>query len=258
MGDLKLRVPLDNGNAPCGVTKSKSFFLIAVVISILITLFFDISSAISSNEQERDAQEATQIARFKDSVKREGDTLLLKSKSGTFISLENDHRCGNYATCFSFKFFDYFKDIGFYVIENYYLEGGQVMMVSDSDGEKYFIHELPLLSPDKKHIVTIPDNIDTGDGESGVFVWRFNGGKLIQEFSYRPREYFVYKSMQWKNNSHIELKEWLRSSKGLCPETRYMIVPVNLKMEDGDWKLYEDYSSDSVKCDTNYMKEAEE
>ncbi len=128
------------------------------------------------------------------------------------------------------------------------------MMVSESDGEKYLVHELPLLSPDKKHIVTIPDNIDTGDGESGVFVWRFKGGKLIQEFSYRPREYFVYESIQWKNNLHIELKQWLRSSKGLCSETEFMTIPVSIKMEDDTWKLHEDFSPDSVKCDTKYLR----
>ena len=242
--------------------KTKRYFFLALIffvtISILLTLIPDISFALNVSKQERDAQEAKQIARFKDSVKREGDTLLLKSKSGTFISLENDHRCGNYATCFSFKFFDYFKDIGFYVIENYYLEGGQVMMVSDSDGEKYFIHELPMFSPGRRRLVTIPDDTDAGYGENGIFIWRIENNELVPEFSYRPKGYVQYRFVRWKDNNYIELKKWLESSKGFCSETRYMIVPVNLKMENGEWIFYENLSVDSVKCDTNYMKEAEE
>ena len=232
----------------------KLFFLSVLFLatfSVFLTFIPDVSFAISADDPELLAREAEQIEKYKENVKREGDTLLLKNKSGTYISLKDSPKCENYETCFAFKFIDYFMDAGFYVIENYYYEGGEVMMVSENNEKKYFIHELPMLSPDKKHIVTIPNNLDTGDGESGVFIWRFDGGKLIQEFSYRPIEYYVFENLKWKSNSHIELKEWLRSSKGLCPETDFMTIPVSLKLDDGDWKLYKDFSSDSVDCDVN-------
>jgi hypothetical protein len=249
MRDLKLRVPLDSSYAPHGATKSKVLFLLAIIISMIAILIPDISLAKAIKDPKRAAREEAQIEKFGDKVRREGDTLFLKTSSGLYISLINSPGCENYETCLYYEFVDYFKDVGFYVVQTILWEGGGVIMVSESDGKEYYVYDLPILSPDNKHIISIPQDVETGYEDDGVYVWRIDGHKLIPEFSHKPLEYAEYKFIRWRNNKSIELKKWLHSSEGLCSENRYMVVPVSLKKEDGDWKFYEDFSPDSVQCD---------
>lgn len=251
MGELKFRVTPGYNDALRGATKKRIFFLLAILISIIAILIPDISNAKAIKDPKRAALEASQIENFKEKVRREGDTLFLKASSGSDISLKNSPGCKNYETCLYYEFADYFKEVGFYVVHTILWEGGGVMMVSESDGKQYYVYDLPMLSPDNKHIVTAPHDIETGYEENGVYIWRIDGNKLIPKFSHNPMEYAEYEFVRWKNNKSIELRKWLHSSKKLCFETRYMIVPVNLKMEADGWKLYVDFSPDSVECIDN-------
>lgn len=251
MGNLRFRVPLDNSHAPRGANKVKYLLFLVVVCLIAVTFIPDISFAKSSKWLKREVQEMERFKKFEGIVKRKGDTLLLKSNSGTDISLKNSPGCENYETCISFIFFDYFKDVGFFLVKSYYWEGTEHIMISESDGKEYYIHELPMFSPDKRYIVTVPDDVDTGYDENGVFIWRIEGKEIISEFSYVPMEYATYEFVRWKDNNYIELKKWLRSSKELCPETDFMIIPISLEKEADGWKLYKYLSLDSVQCDAN-------
>ena len=254
MGELKFKVQFDDSHAPSGTTKKRIIFLLAILISTIAILSPDIVFAKAVDNPELVAREAAQIEKFKDKVKRDGDALLLKSKSGTYISLKDSPRCRNYATCFSFEFIDYFKDVGFYLVQSYYSEGGQFTMVSENDEKGYLVHERPMFSPDRRHIITTPNFLDSGYGKTGVFVWRFERGKLVPEFSYEPtgHEYILHKSIKWRGNSHIELIKFFRPTERLCTDTDFITVTVDLKKEDDGWKLYEDFLLDSVKCDTKW------
>jgi hypothetical protein len=228
----------------------KRYFLAVVILTFLLFIP-NFSFAISMDDPELIAREAAQIERFKDKIKREGDTLLLKNKSGTYISFKDNLKCEGPDACAGFKFLDYFEDVGFFLVQGYFWETGQHIMISENDGRKYYVHELPMFSPDRRRLVTVPDDSDTGLGMNGVFIWRVEGDNLIPEYSYEPMEYAQYRFVRWKDNKFIELKKWLRSSKELCPETDFMVIPISLEMEDDGWKLYKYLSPDSVECDAN-------
>lgn len=254
MGNLRFRMPLDNNNAPEGTNKIKYLISLAVVCLIVLTFIPDISFAISMDDPELVAQEVKRIKKFEDTVKREGDTLFLKSSSGTYIPLNDNPECEVPISCVYFRFVDYFKDLGFFLVKSHYWEGTDHIMISESDGRKFYIYELPLFSPDRRRLVTIPNDTDAGYDRNGVFVWGIEGNEIIPEFSYEPREYVQYRFARWKDNEYIELEKWLESPKSLCPEYRYMTIPVSLEMETDGWKLYEDFSPDSVECDTKYLR----
>ena len=258
MGRTKLRLPLEGSHAPVSANNKRILLLLVVIFWILSILFVKPPLALALHINKKEFTEAEQIEKYKEYVKRDGDTLLLQSSLGTYISLTNSPECYDSISCVRFKFFDYYKDLELYVIEIYYYEGSEIVLVSASNGIKYYVYELPMFSPDKSRFVTTPNNLDTASGKSGVFVYRIEGSKIISEFSYEPRGYVWYEFVKWSDNKFIELDKWLDSSKGLCPETRYMIVPVSLRKEVDGWKLYEDFSPESVKCDTNYIKEAGE
>ena len=254
MRKVTFRVMPGYNDAPRGAIKKRIFFLFAIFISTVAILIPDISFAISMDDPKLVARETAQIKKFREKVKRDGDTLLLKNKSGTFISLKDNLKCEGPDACAGFKFLDYFEDVGFFLVQGYYWESGQHIMVSEYDERKYYVHELPMFSPDRRRIVTTPNFLDSGYGRTGVFVWRFESGKLIQEFSYEPTgyDYILHKSIKWKDNSHIELIKFFRPTERYCPETDFITVSVDLKKEADGWKLYKDFSPDSIKCDAKW------
>lgn len=232
--------------------KTKSFLSLSVIFlvtfSILLTIIPDNSFALSAKRLKRDGKEMERIEKFEGTVKREGDTLLLKSSSGSYISLKNSPGCKNQDTCSSFIFVDYFRDAGFFLVKGYYWEEIEHIMISKSDGKQYNVHELPILSPDKRHFITVPDDTNTGYKENGIFIWRIDGTEIILEFSYEPTKIATYRSKRWKDNRFIELEKWILPSGGPCPENAFMIVDVELKLEADGWKMSEDFSPGSPKC----------
>lgn len=232
--------------------KTKCFFFLSVIFlvtfSILLTIIPDNSFALSAKRLKRDGKEMKRIEKFEGTVKREGDTLLLKSKSNTYISLKNSPGCENQDNCSSFIFVDYFRDAGFFLVKAYYWEEVEHIMISESDGKKYNVHELPILSPDKRRLVTVPDDTNTGYIENGIFIWRVEGTEIILEFSYDPEKIATYKALKWKGNRLIELEKWILPSGGPCPKRSFLIVDVELKLEADGWKMHEGFSPGSPKC----------
>ncbi len=219
-----------------------------VAFSIFITMTADISFASSAKRFKREAKEVERIKRFEGIVKRDGDRLLLKSKSGTYIVLKNSPGCEKADTCVDYRFIDYFEGIGFFLVKGYYREEVEHIMIPKSGGKKFHIHDLPEFSPDKSVLLTVPDSTNTGYNENGVFIWRVEGAKLIPEFSFEPEEYVWYKLVRWKDNRSAELTKWFLSSKGPCSGQDYTVVPVELKREGGGWRLNEDSSPRSIEC----------
>lgn len=236
--------------------KIKNFLFILVAFSVFLTVVPDVSYAGSAKPLKRDSKEkeAQRIEKFEDNVKREGDTLLLKSDSGSDISLKDSPGCERPDSCVRYSFVEYFKEVRFFLVRGYYFEETKHIMISESDGRKYSVHDLPVLSPDKRRIVTAPDRTNTGYNENGLFIWRIEGTELIPEFSYDLTENAGYKIVRWKNNEFIKIEKWFLSSKGPCPMSAYTVVPVELKMEAGGWKLHEDYSPHTIECINGFSR----
>jgi hypothetical protein len=227
------------------------FFLSAlflVIFSILLAALPDISSAKSIYERRLTAQEVERIKKFEDSVKRDGDTLLLRSVSGSFIPLKDNPDCEATEKCVQYRFVDYFKDAGFFLVRGYYREKIEHIMISVDDGKKYFIHQLPRFSPDKLRFVTITNSLDKGYEVTGVYIWLIDGTRIVQEFSFETKDYASYHFSNWKTSKVIELRKWIMPSGGPCPEGVFWEVDIDLKMEAGGWKIYEDLTTASPKC----------
>jgi len=232
--------------------KMKSFFFLSaaflVTFSILLSVIPNISFADSARQLKRRTQETERIKKFEGTVKRDGDTLFLRSGTGPNIALKNSPGCGAPDTCIQYRFIDYFRDIGFFLVKGYYGKKIEHIMISESDGKEYYIHELPRFSLDRRHLVTVTDNTNTGYDMTGVFIWRIEGMEIIPEFSYEPEDSIWYKFVRWVDNRYIELTKWLFYSGGHCPERAILRVPVDLKKEADGWKMYENFLPGSPEC----------
>ena len=228
--------------------KMKDCFFLLALFSILLTTVSCTSRAVSVDDRKIVAKETVQIATHNERVKREGDSLLLKSRSGTVFTLKDDLVCEKSDDCAFFKFLDYFEDTGFYLVKGYYGKRIDHFMVSVSDGEKYFIHELPKFSPDKRRLIAITSASNRGYEKTGIYLWRVDGTKLIPEFSFEPDSYDTYKFKRWKNDGFIVLERWTLPSGGPCREGSFLLIDTELKMGDEGWKLSENFKPGSPNC----------
>lgn len=236
-------------NAPItdGAPYKTMLVALTAVISILL-LAGPMASWAASRGEEIEIPEMKQIKKFKENVRRDGDTLYLKTTSGAYVTLRDTPACDPLSPCW-YEFIDYFKDTGFYVLYLTYFEGMDHLMISDKDGRKHSVNELPMVSPDKLRVVTVA----AADAFSinGVFVWRLEANKVISEFWCEPKEYALYEFIGWKDNNTVLLNNYAHSSKKLDSKTFGMTHNAVLKLEKGGWRIHDDLSGDTVKCRPN-------
>lgn len=229
--------------------------LLVCVVSLLIVVYGcePLKKSSDGEVQNEEGRETLRIERFKENVRRDGDTLYLKVESGAYLTLKDPKSCDLYLPC-DYEFVDYYIDSGFYLIFAGYYEGEDYIMISDKDGKKYSVTDIPRLSPDKERFVSA--SACEAFCRNGVFIWRIVDGDLVSELSYEPfeppvNEYALYSFIEWTDDKTILLSKYIRSIEEFCPKTLDITYPVVLKLEDGEWKFYDDLSSDTVKCGPN-------
>lgn len=196
--------------------------------------------AVQNEEQER-----VRIERFKENVRRDGDTLYLRMESGSYHTLKDIPNCDPSSPC-SYEFVDYYSDPGFYIIFVGYVEGEDYIMISGKDGKGYSVQDLPRLSPHKERVVSV-SSCDAYC-RNGVFIWRIVENELVSELFYEPEEYARYGFMQWKDDKTIELTKKIMSTEQLCTKFDFMTMPVTLRLEDDGWRLYSDFNNRDIRC----------
>ena len=225
-------------------------------LAVLIGLFGCAGAKENLDEADRQerAQEKVRIERFKENVKRDGDTLYLKTESGKYLAFKDTQDCDPLSWC-SYELIDYYKDSGFYLLGVGTIELLDYMMISEKDGKEYLVMEPPTLSPDRKRIVTAiaSDYMDI----NGIFIWRFQDGLLIPELSYKPSskssygKYFYFK--RWKDNKTIEAYKQSLTNKHLCPNSNFTEIELTLRLEDGVWNVYKE----SINCNSKWGRHPE-
>lgn len=227
-------------------TYRKSALLVCVV-SLLIVAYgcVALKKNLDGEVQNEENQEMLRIEKFKENVRRDDDTLYLKVESGAYLAFKDTQSCDPPLPC-DYEFVDYYSDLGFYLIFVGYYEGEDYIMISDKDGKEYSVKELPRLSPDKERFVSV--SACEVYCINGVFIWRIVDNGLVSELFYEPEEYTRYNFIQWKDDKTIELAKVTYSSEQICPKSDFLTVPVTLRLEDGDWKFYDDLSRRNIRC----------
>lgn len=227
-------------------TYRKSALLICSVF-LLIAAYGceDLKKSPDAAVRNEEDHEMVRIERFKENVRRDGDTLYLKIESGAYLVLKDTRSCDPALPC-DYQFIDYYSSLGFYLIFAGYYEGEDYIMISDKDGKEYSVKELPRLSPDKERFVSV--SACEAFCMNGVFIWRIVDDGLVAELYYEPEEYARYDFIQWKDDKTIELTKKIYSAEQLCPKFDFMTIPVTLRLEEGGWKFHDDLSSPSIRC----------
>lgn len=231
----------------------KNKFIFTMFFCSIVFIAFYCNAGVKEGSDDVDQyekeQEMMRIERFRENVRRDGDTLYLKTALGEYLAFKDTQDCDPLSWC-SYEFIDYYKDSGFYLLGVGTIELLDYMMISEKDGKEYLVMEPPIFSPDKKRIVSViaSDYADV----SGVFIWLFQNGKLISELSYKPsskglnNNYYYFK--RWKDNETIEVYKQSLTNKNLCPNSNHVKIELSIRLEGSAWNVYEG----SVNCNSKW------
>jgi hypothetical protein len=177
------------------------------------------------------AIERAQLPRHPQHAARQPGRLTLTLKTGKTVVLKDTQ--GVSGLHYSFR--DYLKDLGYFLVHAQAWEGDAYLMVNDRTGKRQFIHDLPIISPNKARLVTISMDLEAQYNPNAIQVWRLAPAGMVREWSLAPKGWGPAGGA-WLDNHTITLVKKVPLD-GF--HTQYRDVPLVLKKSPGGWQLVE-------------------
>ena len=179
--------------------------------------------------------ETALLAKHAKLVKRQGNTLELFLANAKVKKLTDVYDKDREFDSINLLFFDYLKEVDQFLIKEQYYEGEGYQLVDRKTGWAQKLDEAPVLSPDRKHFVTV--SICEAYCRYRMQIWRQeHGGWFEMVWSHTPYESWLTGSAKWLDNATIEITTQIASnpSKG---NYHYVKQPRYLKLQPHGWIL---------------------
>jgi hypothetical protein len=187
--------------------------------------------AIQSSGACADAIEKHQLSRGVKGATRTAERLSITLANGKRVELrtEGDGEPGGT----SYRYLQYLPAIGFHLVHVQYYEGNEYLLVSNANGSRQLVPDLPRISPDRSRLVAV--SASEAYNVNGVFVYRIKDGRISPVFAHEPEEYALYTFVRWKDANSIELKKFSRADDKTCPGHQFMTVAAELAADGDRW-----------------------
>jgi hypothetical protein len=129
-----------------------------------------------------------------------------------------------------FSFRDYLKDIGYFLVHRQRYETRDYVLVHARSGREFPLEDVPVVSPDRRRIVTTLAGLSGMSSGNGVQIWLLEPDGLRLEFELRPDDWEPADA-EWEDGRTIRLRR-------LAPvhsELRAFSTTVRLVL-DGRWR----------------------
>jgi hypothetical protein len=176
--------------------------------------------------------ERVQLPQYPQVTRQKGELklALTTGKVVVFTDRQRDQE-DNEAQRYFFR--DYLKGSGFFLIQALLYEDAGYYMVNDQTGEKFFLKDLPILSPDKTRLVTIRHDL-VYLPRNTMQIWRFAPGRLIKEWEFDAGDKWGPAGGVWLDNDTISFTKKILKRDYSCTE-----IPMILKKAQTGWKISE-------------------
>lgn len=190
----------------------------------------DLCKGLLNSYECAQAIERAQLPRYPQQAVRQKDKLKLTLKNGKAVVLKNTAGVSGIHYCFR----DYLPNLGYFLIHVQLWEGDGYLMVNDQTGRRQFIHDLPIISPNKARLVTVSMDLEAEYNPNAIQIWRLTPGKMVREWSLDIKGWGPAGGA-WLNNDTITLTK--KIPKG--DPGSYVEVTMVLKKGPDGWKLME-------------------
>jgi hypothetical protein len=137
------------------------------------------------------------------SVRRVGSTLIIPTEKVTVRLVDNPSENGNESIAYSYL--GRIESIGSHVIYVQYYEGGTYMVVNERSGQGAFPSGFPIVSPDRKHFLSISEDMFAGYYPNNVEVWRVSATASRRVANFEPE--WGPSSARWLLSGKIEVNK---------------------------------------------------
>jgi hypothetical protein len=163
-------------------------------------------------------------------VKRAGGELQLKLTSGRWLAIEDEKDRGEEGGPVKHSFREYLS-IGYFLIHRQFYEGADYLMIQERSGERFELHNLPVISPDQQRLVTASDGVTGGYSPNAIQVWHLSEKGLELEQTLEP-EGWGPSDPQWVDNQTIRVTKRSPQAAEGAPAKEAVIA-----YRDGKWKV---------------------
>jgi len=188
--------------------------------------------------------ERVQLPKYPQVTRRKGELKLSLStgKKVVFTDRQQDPE-DNEAQHYFFR--DYLRSLGYFLVQALLYENAAYYMVNDQTGEKSFLPDLPILSPDKTRLVTIRYDL-VYLPRNTIQIWRFAPGGLIKEWEFDAQDEWGPAGGVWLDNNTISFTKKILKRDNIRPGLGCIEVPMILKKGPGGWKFPSEFSKGSA------------
>lgn len=151
------------------------------------------------------AIEKYQLPFYKDYVKRQDISLILKLDNGQTKTINNKNIDTDSIVAYCFR--DYLENINAYLLEIQYYEGGNYLLIDKTFNKSSVILGIPVVSNDKKRFVVSNLDLESGYTANGFLIYNIdkeNG--YTKEYEEYPKDWGPSK-IKWINDNEIEIEQ---------------------------------------------------
>jgi len=130
--------------------------------------------------------------------------LRVRLRDGTWLTVKDSQKKGDEASVLKFSFRDYLRDIGYFLLHRQYYEGDDYLLIQDTTGNKFELQDVPVISPDKRRLVTASNGISGGYNANAVQIWQLTKRGVVLEQSFEPKGWAPSDPV-WTDNLGIRL-----------------------------------------------------
>jgi hypothetical protein len=145
---------------------------------------------------------------YKSAASRAGTNLQLKLRNGRSLPFKDFQKQGDEASVVKYSFRNYLQDIGYFLLHRQFYEGNDYLMIQDTNGRKFELQDLPVISPDKLRLVTASNGISGGYNANAVQIWRLSKGGMVLEQTISPKGWGP-SDAEWTDNLTIRVSKSL-------------------------------------------------
>jgi len=120
-------------------------------------------------------------------AERHGDQLVLFPAQGQKVTF-TDHlkACDDHVveTCIGFALIDKSDRAGAFVVQQFYYEGSDFLLIDSQSGRSTKLHGMPAFSPDGRHFLVAPFDEESDVGANNLEIWRREGDGAVLEWAH--------------------------------------------------------------------------
>ena len=144
-------------------------------------------------------------------VIRRGGQLRLKLNNGRRQTLKDYQKANEDDSVIQYNFREYLPELGYFLVHRQFYEGRDYLMIHDASGRRFQLQSVPVVSPDRRRLVTTSNGIMGGYNPNAIQIWRVTQRGLVLEQTIKPQGWGP-SGAKWIDNQRISLTKNLPSA----------------------------------------------